>query len=194
MTTQKVVDMQESAKAQAMRDHFLGWQCRLRQHTMRRDGGRPSAGMRPGVSIGDKMLGELIVLIVKRKAQEFIPQFQHMVRKTFDPADRFANAQRYFSEAYYQHPTEFAEELTALCSADSQIASRVLEAEKCVLHFDQFSQSYTLPCSVRSLDAKHDYYQFTYWHNHLFNPVIPPDIKVVEFSPDWAGVWADPPV
>ncbi len=30
-----------------IRDNFLGWQCRIRQHAMRRDGGRPCAGMRP---------------------------------------------------------------------------------------------------------------------------------------------------
>jgi len=186
--------MQESAKAQAVREHFMGWQCRIRQHTMRVEGGRPSTGMRPSISVSDRALGELIVLIVKREAPEFIPQFQHMVRKTFDPADRFSNAQRYFSEAYYQRPAEFAGELTALCSADSQIVNQLVEAELCELHFEQFSQSYTLPCSAKLLDPQHTFYQFTYWHNHLFNPVIPPNIKVVEFSPNWASVQAKPPV
>ena len=30
--------------ADALRDHFLGWQCRIRQIAMRQDGGRPSPG------------------------------------------------------------------------------------------------------------------------------------------------------
>ena len=186
--------MQESANAQVMHEHFLGWQCRLRQHAMRREGGRPSAGMRPCVSANENILGELIVLIVKREAQEFVPQFQHMVRKTFDPADRFANAQRFFSEAYYQRPVEFAGELTALCSTDSQIANQILNAEQCELHFEQFSQSYTLPCNAKRLDAEHAYYQFTYWHNHLFNPVIPPNVNILVFSPQWGNAQADPTV
>jgi len=122
------------------------------------------------------------------------PQFQHMVRKTFDPADRFSNAQRYFFEAYYQRPAEFAGELTALCSADSQIVNQLVEAELCELHFDQFSQKYTLPCSVKLLDPLHAYHQFTYWHNHLFNPTLPPDINVLAFLPKWSDALADPPV
>ncbi len=99
-------------------------------------------GMQPSVSANDNKLGELIVLIVRGETPEFIARFQHMVRKTYDPADRFASAQRFFYEAYYQRPTELAGELTALCSVDLQIASRILEAEQCELHFEQFSQSY----------------------------------------------------
>ena len=36
----------EAAEA-ALRDHFLGWQCRLRQLAVREAGGRPTSGMRP---------------------------------------------------------------------------------------------------------------------------------------------------
>ncbi len=32
-----------------IRDHFLAWQCRIRQMAMREQGGRPSPGMRPRV-------------------------------------------------------------------------------------------------------------------------------------------------
>jgi hypothetical protein len=35
----------------ALRDHFLGWQCRIRQYAVRHGGGRPSSGMRPSVSL-----------------------------------------------------------------------------------------------------------------------------------------------
>ncbi len=31
----------------ALRDHFLGWQCRLRQMAVRDAGGRPTSGLRP---------------------------------------------------------------------------------------------------------------------------------------------------
>ena len=37
------------APSQNLRDHFLAWQCRIRQIAMRQDGGRPSPGMRPRV-------------------------------------------------------------------------------------------------------------------------------------------------
>ena len=35
--------------AQALRDEFIGWQCRIRQIAVREGGGRPSSGMRPRV-------------------------------------------------------------------------------------------------------------------------------------------------
>ena len=28
-------------------------------------------------------------------------------------------------------------------------------------------------------------FQFTFWHNSLFNRSIPPDIKILSFLPDW---------
>ncbi len=39
----------ETAQA-ALRDHFLGWQCRLRQLAVREAGGRPSSGIALGLS------------------------------------------------------------------------------------------------------------------------------------------------
>ncbi len=186
--------MAENVNAKVVRDHFIGWQCRLRQYAMRRDGGRPSAGMRPVVCAGTKKIGELTVLIVKREAWEFIPEFRHMVRKTYDPAERYANAQRFFSAAYYQHPVEFIGELTALCGTDSLLVQHLLKTRHCTLHFEQLNQAYTLPCDVKSLDSGHAYYQFTYWHNYLFNPALPPDVIVLVFSPQWANSSAEPPV
>ncbi|MCH7795324.1 MAG: hypothetical protein IH900_09330, partial [Proteobacteria bacterium] len=42
----------EAAQA-ALRDHFLGWQCRLRQMAVRQAGGRPTSGMRPEVRLAE---------------------------------------------------------------------------------------------------------------------------------------------
>ncbi|MBT4889474.1 MAG: hypothetical protein HON65_07980, partial [Rhodospirillales bacterium] len=40
-----------------IRNHFLGWQCRLRQFSVRDLNGEPSKGMRPDIAIGDTGAG-----------------------------------------------------------------------------------------------------------------------------------------
>ncbi len=105
----------EAAQA-AQRDHFLGWQCRLRQMAVRQAGGRPTSGMRPEVRLAgaDTPLGSITTLIVRKEPREATAQFRHMVRKTQDPAERYDAALESLAAAYYQRPQEFSDELTAL--------------------------------------------------------------------------------
>ena len=51
-------DAMSKSSVRALRDHFLAWQCRIRQIAMRQDGGRPSPGMRPRVldAIGPRIV------------------------------------------------------------------------------------------------------------------------------------------
>lgn len=178
-----------------MRDGFLAWQCRIRQYAIRQAGGRPTAGMRPAVRIGvgSTAAGEITVLIVKRDRDDITAEFRHMVRRTHDPADRFSAALKYLAAAYYQRPGDFLDHMTALFAADSAFAARLLAAGECRLDFDQFSQTYRLPCRVRRLADDDPAYQATYWHNSLFNPALPPDVQVLAFAPDWSAATADPP-
>ena len=37
----------------ALRDHFMGWQCRIRQHAVRTGKGRPTEGMTPTVTLSE---------------------------------------------------------------------------------------------------------------------------------------------
>jgi hypothetical protein len=186
----------QAAKAAALRDHFLGWQCRIRQHAVRQGGGRPSDGMRPLVSLEDERaeLGQVTVLIVKRDPEEETAQFRHMMRKTKDPADRYKSAIKFLSATYYQRPQEFSDEMTALFAPDSQAAERIVTAGGCRLDFAQFSQVYTLPCGTRELATNDPAFQATFWHNGLFNPNLPGDSRVLAFRPDWTAATADPPV
>ena len=185
--------------AQALRAHFLGWQCRVRQHAVRQGGGRPSEGMRPRVLVGEPEggpeadLGSVTVLINKREPQEATSQFRHLARKTHDPVERYQGALKILSEAYYQKPEDFSDELAALFGEVSESADRLLAAGRCRLLFAQFSQSYDLPCSLRLLPESHPAFQATYWHNSLFNPNIPGGVRVLAFRPDWAQAPADPP-
>lgn len=189
-------DTNLDASHTAMREHFLGWQCRLRQLSVRQGGGRPTTGMRPSVSLSDEdqARAAITVLIVKREPEQATAEFRHMVQRTQDPAERYSSALRALSAAYYQRPAEFSEEMTALFNTDGEIAARLLQAGSCVLDFEQYSQRYRLACTVRPLPDKDPAFQATYWHNRLFNPHIPAEISVLAFMPDWATARAEPAI
>ncbi len=190
----------EAAQA-ALRDHFLGWQCRLRQMAVRQAGGRPTSGMRPEVRFAgaDQPLGAITTLIVRREPREATAQFRHLVRKTHDPAERHDAALKTLAAAYYQRPQEFSDELTALFGPPPGVgppglADQLLAAGHCVLDFEQYSQRYRLPCAARNLGEAEPAFQATYWHNALFNPALPGGLRVLGFQPDWARAEAEPGV
>jgi len=185
----------EAAQA-ALRDHFLGWQCRLRQMAVRQAGGQPTSGMRPTLVLpGETDVGyEITVLVVRRAPEKSTAEFRHLVQRTHDPAERYKNALKHLAATYYQRPQEFSDELTALFGPGSELAGRLLDTGRCRLHFEQYSQRYALLCRVRDLAAEEPAYQATYWHNSLFNRQIPAGIRIFGFQPDWAKAQAEPPV
>ncbi len=197
--TDSEADLVRLDAARALRDHFLGWQCRIRQMSVRQHGGRPSPGMRPQVLPADPAKAapdpvRITVLIVRREPEETTAEFRHMFRRTRDPRDRYNRSVQLLSAAYYQHPREFSDELTALFGPESALAAALVEAGRCRLVFEQYSQRYDLPCAVRELADTDPAYQATLWHNRLFNPNIPGNPRILGFKPDWSRAVADPPV
>lgn len=178
----------------ALRHHFLGWQCRIRQYAIRESGGRPTPGMRPTVTLADagESMGRITVLVLKRDSAHPTAQFRHLVKKTHDPVERYTSALKFLAAAYYQNPHEFADEMTALFGPDSNLAARLLDAGACVLEFEQFSQRYRLSCNTRRLAEDDPAWQATYWHNSLFNPHIPGASTIVGFEPQWDASSAEP--
>jgi hypothetical protein len=174
--------------AAALRDQFIGWQCRLRQIAARQNGGRPSSGMRPRVlsPAGDELSPGVVVLIVPVDADETIKLFRHQVLKTQDPVERWEKAVEIMSASYFQRPRDFSDVLTALFGGGSALVARLLGFGACRLEFGQYAQGYAIPCAVTALNQTDELYQATYWHNRLFNPHPPPSVSVLGFAPDWA--------
>lgn len=185
-----------TASPEALALEFLGWQCRIRQHAVRRDGGRPSSGMRPEAfaADGSDPLGRIVVLIVKREWEEPAARFRFMAERTHDPADRYDAALKYLQADYYQRPGTFSEEMTALFGAGSGWVERLVGAGRCGLSFEQYGQAYRIKCEVRELPKEEGGYQLTYWHNRLFNPAMPGDVRVLGFMPEWSGAAISPGV
>lgn len=176
-------------------EHFLGWQCRIRQMAVRQGGGRPTSGMQPTLSLPNGgAVNAINVLILKRNPHEWTSRFEHISRRTHDPRERLNEALKELSATYYQRSYEFAEIMTALFSLDSKVADQLVEHGECTLSFEQFSQRYELPCAVRPLDVSEDAFRATYAHNRMFNPTLPGNVRIVAFTPEWERGKATPPI
>ena len=179
-------------EAQALRMHFLGWQCRVRQLAVRQHEGRPTPGMRPGVRLDGRPAGEITTVLVKNDPAHFVARFRYMYHRTQDPAERLLSAIEFLADAYYQRPQEFSDRLTALFGPGSDRADRLVETGQCVLAFLQFSQRYVIPCAVAELTPDDPGFEFTLTHNRLFNPGMPPGVRVLGFAPQWREAQAEP--
>ncbi|MCS5552412.1 MAG: hypothetical protein NZ878_03835, partial [SAR324 cluster bacterium] len=58
--------------------------------------------------------------------------------------------------------------------------------------FDYQQQSFKIPFFVCESLKNEPVYEFTYWHNYLFNPNLSPEVKVLHFKPDWSKTVSDP--
>ncbi len=186
------MDTDQNSVEQHMRDHFIGWQCRIRQYAVRNAGGRPSEGMRATVFIDDEAIAKIIVLINKKDLAKLVTEFSFMYKKNQDPAVRRDSILRVLMAGYFQYPEEFSDRLTALLSASHDLTKCLLEAGEVSLYFYQQNQQYQIPCTVHALKSSDHEYQATYWHNSLFNPNIPTDIHILAFEPDWSIAKANP--
>lgn len=179
-----------------LRDHFLGWQCRIRQIAMRKEEGRPSSGMRPRALLrdGTEVSPGVTVLLVPREPAESTTFFRFQAQQTNDPRQIYEKGLKYLQATHYQPAKAFSDELTALFNTGSPTAEKLLAAGECLLVFEQFSQSYRMFCRVRALDAQDSAFAATYWHNRMFNPSMPGTVTILGFKPDWGSAQADPPV
>ena len=177
---------------QVLRKHFLGWQCRIRQHAVRMQDGRPSQGMQASVYVDDQEICKLIVLINKKDLSELVTEFQFIYKKTHDPAIRRSDILKILVAGYFQYGDEFSDQLTATLNQDSDIAQKLLAANEVNIHFYQQQQNYEIPCSVTKLAEENLQFQATYWHNAIFNPNLPQAVQIIAFNPIWQHAKAEP--
>lgn len=186
-----------AAAAAALRDEFVAWQCRLRQFSARAAGGRPLPGMRPRVLSpqGDELSPAVTTLIHEAEPEDSTQMFRFQYQKTNNPIERYDKILEILAAGHYQQPDRFTDVMTALFGPTLPVVAALLNHGRCVLEFVQEAQNYRLPCAVRELETRQALYQATYWHNRMFNPNLPPGIRILSFAPDWphATAWiADP--
>jgi hypothetical protein len=169
---------------------FLDWQCRLRKRALREQGGRPCPGMRPSVALRDgrQISSAITVLLAEPEPGDTAAMLRHLCRKSQDPQRRYEEGLRFLSSSYYQYSEDFSGDLTAVFSADSFIATTLLTERFCVLRFEGSPLGFEAPCQTQELDQDATAYQMTYWHTFLFNPTLPPGVRILAFHPDWTQV------
>jgi hypothetical protein len=180
--------------AEAFRDHFLAWQCRIRQVAMREHGGRPSAGMRPRIvdTAGRELAPALTVLLIPNEPEESTAFFRFQVMKTQDPRDVYERALAFLQADYFQEPETFSDRMVTVLPRDAALAAALLDERACVLEFVQSRQSYRIAAEVRALKSGHAAREAAIWHNRLFNPTLPDTVHVLGLQPDWDSARADP--
>jgi len=164
---------------------FISWQCRLRKQSMREFGGRPSRGMSAGVysvAGGDEQ-SRMNFLILRRDSRERTDEFRHIIRKTPDSSEWMKNGLRILAELHYHETDQFDERLTALFSLDSALADALSQAGQCHLKIGEKGIDYAFDFDVEPLAQDDERFQATYWHNRLFNPTLPGQVRVLCFSP-----------
>ena len=173
--------------AKALRGAFIGWQCHIRKRAARNDDGRPSPGMRPRFldAAGGELAAAVTILTNEADPRDSTLFFRHQFLRTLDAAERRSRALEALAADHFQDPSLFSDVMTALFGARSALPGRLLGEARCVLEFAENDRRYRLPCSVGELALEAAFYQATYWHNHLFNPHLPPEIRILSFVPDW---------
>lgn len=174
---------------------FLGWQCRARQESMRKFGGKPGDAIVPTVRhAGSERDGRRIVTVLSRKPDcSSTPEMMHIAKRTRDPAQRREAAVRFFSAGYYQKPREFQDTLTGSFAPGASSATEIVDAERCTLTFSALGHCFVLSCRVRRLANDDPLRVATWWHNFLFNPNLHPGSEVLGFEPDWENSSEDNP-
>lgn len=180
---------------EALRDFFLGWQCRIRQISVRQQGGQPLQAIRPRVMTvrGEPLMEAVTLLLVPLEPEDSTAFFRFQVQKSPDPRQVYEQALAYLAGDYYQQPEAFSDEMTALFGQEDGRAASLIASGRCRLAFEQYAQAIEMTCRVRALENRAAAYQATLWHNRLFNPSIPDGVTILAFRPEWRSARADPP-
>jgi hypothetical protein len=114
------------------------------------------------------------------------------VQRSTDPREAYEHGLAFLQADYFQEPAAFGGRLVAVLPEASPTAARLAGERRCLLAFDQWRQSFRLPCAVDEPDAGDALREAALWHNRLFNPMLPDSVHVLTFQPDWTSASADP--
>lgn len=133
------------------------------------------------------------MLLIPTAPEESTAFFRFQVQRSNDPREIYERGLAFLRSDHFQRPKDFSERLTAALPSGSAVAATLLAHPACVLEFDEFRQSYRLPCAVLDLPTADPAREATLWHNRIFSPALPDDTTVLSFRPDWTNATADPP-
>ena len=177
-----------------IQNYFIGWQCRVRELALRSEEGRPNGGMRPQIALknGEVVFPAATLLIIPDPPDQTIRQFRFMALKTQDPKERYTKALQLLAAKFYQNAEDFSGIMSGIFSRSSEEVEELEKHQYCVMKFDYQQQVFKIPCHVCESTKNEPVYEFTYWHNYLFNSSLSPEVKVLHFKPDWSQTISEP--
>ena len=177
-----------------IQNYFIGWQCRVRELALRSEEGRPNGGMRPKIALknGEVIFPAATLLIIPEQPDQIIRQFRYMALKTQDPKERYTKAMQLLAAKFYQNAEDFSGAMSGIFPRSSEEVEELQKHQYCVMRFDYQQQVFKIPCQVCESPKNESVYEFTYWHNYLFNPNLSPEVTVLHFKPDWTQSISEP--
>ena len=177
-----------------IQNYFIGWQCRTRELALRSEEGRPNGGMRPQIALknGKVVFPAATLLIIPDQPDRIIRQFRFMALKTQDPQERYTKALQLLAARFYQNAEDFSGAMSGIFSRSSKEVQALEKHKYCIMEFDYQQQAFKIPCYVSASQKNEPLYEFTYWHNYLFNLNLSPEVKVLHFKPDWSKTVSEP--
>jgi hypothetical protein len=180
--------------APTLKTQFLGWQCRIRQMSVRQFGGQPMPAVRPRVSSksGELIVPAMAILLIPQEPSASTAFFKFQVQKNNEPEQIRDAALQYLAADYFQLPELFSDEMAAVFPPQSTVAARLVGEKTLLLDFEQYSQKFSIPCRPRRMSASEPARDSAFWQARLFNENLPKDVDVIGFKPNWKTATADP--
>ena len=165
---------------------FVIWQCSLRQRNFRMFNGKPSEGTIAQIldNKSNKEIASLQSVLIEKKSLNTAKMFEYMIKKTYDPEERFSKAVMFFASEYYNTPKNFDGSFTATFSYQSDVAKNILKKKKCNVQFFEHNTGFNFSVSVSKLNKTNAKWMYTFWHNSFFNPGLNEDIDILYFNPE----------
>ena len=132
----------------------------------------------------NKEIASLRSILVEKHPLNTTKMFEYMIKKTYDPEERFTKAVKFFSSEYYNTPKNFDGSFTATFGYQSDVAKKILKKKKCSVQFFERDTGFNFSVIVSKLKKKDIKWMFTFWHNSFFNHELNENIDILHFTPD----------
>ena len=169
---------------------FVIWQCSLRQRNFRMFGGKPSDGTIASFldTKSNKHLGDIRSVLLEKDCINTSKMFEFIHKQTHDPETRFDKAIKFFSSEYFNTPKNFDGSFTATFPYQSLTSKNLIKKKKVSVQFFERETGFNFIVNITKLKKNDLRWQYTFWHNRFFNPVLNENIDILNFSPVKTGL------
>ena len=144
------------ASGGTLKTYFLGWQCRIRQVSVRDFGGQPLPAMRPRISgkDGTVISPAVNVLLGAGEPSASTAFFKFQLQKTNQPEEVRRGRAEISRRGLFSDPGTVFRRNDGGFAAGSAHAARMARVKNVWLDFEQYSQSFHILCAVRIPGAR----------------------------------------